>query len=316
MVPLPARPQPTVEAIYRVYEERQDSGYRPHLGASLIGTPCERALWYTLRWATRANHSGRLLRLFERGQQEEDRFVDALRAIGATVMTVDPATGKQWEFRDASGHFGGSADAVGHGLPEAPKTWALIEMKTHALKSFTDLAAKGVKLSKPLHWAQMQTYGYLGGIDRALYIAVCKNDDSLYTEWIHIDKDEGARLVAKAQRIVDAQRPLSRISSDPNWYQCKWCDHNAVCWGDSVPERTCRSCIFSTPVPNGQWHCEKHDKMLSLAEQKEGCSSHRYIPDFIKGEQTDGADDGSWIEYITVDGTVWRDVGPVEEVQA
>ena len=29
-----------------------DDGLRQHLGASLIGKPCERALWYTFRWTT------------------------------------------------------------------------------------------------------------------------------------------------------------------------------------------------------------------------------------------------------------------------
>ena len=29
-----------------------DDGLRQHLGASLIGKPCERALWYAFRWTT------------------------------------------------------------------------------------------------------------------------------------------------------------------------------------------------------------------------------------------------------------------------
>ena len=52
------------------YEEAQGDGFREHLGASLIGKSCERALWYDFHWATRSRHEGRILRLFETGQRE------------------------------------------------------------------------------------------------------------------------------------------------------------------------------------------------------------------------------------------------------
>lgn len=65
MVDLPEPPTPTLSAIYASYEARQGDGFRDHLGASLIGKSCARALWYDFRWATPARHTGRILRLFE-----------------------------------------------------------------------------------------------------------------------------------------------------------------------------------------------------------------------------------------------------------
>ncbi|MCA3652455.1 MAG: oxidoreductase, partial [Methylobacterium sp.] len=120
MVCLPIPPTPTVSAIYTAYEAAADHGFREHLGASLIGTECERAIWYGFRWTTRAKHSGRLLRLFDTGNLAEARFVADLRRIGVTVLDLDPATGRQWQLRDTGGHFGGSMDAVAIGFPEAP----------------------------------------------------------------------------------------------------------------------------------------------------------------------------------------------------
>ena len=310
MAPLPTRRQPTRDAIFAHYEARQDSGFRPHLGASIIGTNCERSLWYTFRWTSRARHTGRLLRLFERGQLEEIRFASAIRAIGATLMTVNPDTGQQWEFRDESGHFGGSADAVAIGLPEAPKSWAGVEMKTHADKSFQELAKKGVRDAKPLHYAQMTVYGHLGQLDRFLYLAVNKNDDDIYTEWVHIEPDEGRRLILKAHRIIKSPNPLSRIAHNETWHECRFCDHHNTCWNGSLPERHCRSCMHSTPIEDGQWHCAKHDSLLTVEAQRAGCPHHRYIPSLVAGEQTDAADDGAWIEYRKADGTSWRDSGP------
>ena len=46
MAELPEAPTPTLTAIYADYEARQGDGFRDHLGASIIGKSCARALWY------------------------------------------------------------------------------------------------------------------------------------------------------------------------------------------------------------------------------------------------------------------------------
>jgi hypothetical protein len=309
MAPLPEKQKLTVNAIYQAYEARQDNGYREHLGASLIGDACERSLWFSFRWATRARFTGRLLRLFQTGHLQEDRLVSDLRNIGVTVMSVDPDSGAQWRVRDESGHFGGSMDSVGVGFPEAPKAWHLIEYKTHNLKSFTALKKDGLQASKPRHHAQMMTYMHLAGLERGMYLAVCKDNDEIYQERLHADPAEGERLVAKAQRIINAPTPPSRIAQNADWYECRLCSHHAVCWESALPERHCRSCMHSSPVADGQWHCARFDRVLTLEEQKAGCADHRFVPALLAGEQTDGADDGAWIEYRMPDGAVWRDEG-------
>jgi hypothetical protein len=308
MAALPSPASPTVTAIYASYEAAADNGYRSHLGASLIGTECERAIWYTFRWATRARHTGRLLRLFDTGNLAESRFVADLRRIGVTVLDLDPATGCQWNLRDASGHFGGSMDAVAKGLPEAPTTWHVCEFKTHSAKSFAKLKADGVAASKPLHWAQMQAYMQLAGLDRAFYLAVCKDTDELYQERVHHDAEAGLRILAKAARIIGAVRPPARISQDPAWWQCRFCDHHAVCHAGAAPERHCRSCLHASPVQGGDWHCARHSAPLDRRDQEAGCAAHLYLPDFVAAEQVDAGED--WVSYRLPDGTEWRDGVP------
>jgi len=153
MAELPSITSPTRDAIFAAYEADAGDGFRAHLGASLIGKDCERALWFDFRWVTRAKHPGRLLRLFETGQLEEARLVQNLRRTGATVLEVDPDTGRQFRVQAQGGHFGGSLDGVAINLLEAPKTWHVLEFKTHSVKSFNDLLAKKVRESKPLHFA-------------------------------------------------------------------------------------------------------------------------------------------------------------------
>lgn len=305
MAPLPPPPSPTVAAIYAAYEASQGSGYREHLGASLIGNDCERALWYSFRWTTRARHTGRLLRLFDTGNLAEARFVADLRRIGVTVLDIDPASGRQWTVRAEGGHFGGSMDAVAIGLPEAPKTWHLVEFKTHSAKSFAALQKDGVQKSKPLHYAQMQVYMHLAGLERAFYLAVNKDDDALYQERIKPDAEFALRLLAKAERIINAPRPPAGISQDPAWWQCRFCDHHAACHEAAMPERHCRSCLHSSPAPGGEWICARHSHRLTRRDQENGCPAHLYIPDLVHGEQIDAGED--WVSYRLPDGSEWRD---------
>jgi hypothetical protein len=311
MVALPPPPAPTVAAIYGAYEAAADAGWRTHLGASLIGGECERALWYSFRWATRARHTGRLLRLFETGNLAEARFVADLRRIGVTVLDLDPATGRQWTLRDASGHFGGSMDAVAIGFPEAPKAWHVCEFKTHGAKSFARLKAEGVAASKPTHWAQMQAYMQLAGIERAFYLAVCKDTDELYQERVRHDPAAALRILAKAGRVVGAARPPARISEDPAWWQCRLCEHAAVCHEGAAVERHCRSCLHASPVEAGAWRCARHGVPLSRRDQEAGCAAHLYVPDLVRGEQLDAGED--WVSYRLPDGSEWRDGVPAAE---
>jgi hypothetical protein len=305
MAQLPPPPAPTVDAIYRAYEAKAEKGWREHLGASIIGGECERALWYTFRWATKAAHAGRLLRLFETGQMAEPRLIENLRAAGVTVLDKDPETGRQWAVSAIKGHFGGSMDAVALGLLEAPKTWHLLEFKTHNAKSFADLKKRGVAQSKPTHFAQMQIYMHLSNLERGFYLAVCKDTDELYGERVKPDDELALRLLAKAERIINAQRPPPKLSADPSYFICRFCDHAPVCHDGALPARNCRTCLHSTPVEDGKWSCARTELELTRSVQEAGCLLHLYIPDFVAGEQIDAGDD--WVGYRLPSGEEWRD---------
>lgn len=308
MAPLPQPVTPTVAAIYAAYEANAGDGYRDHLGASLIGGPCDRAIWYHWRWATRAEFTGRLLRLFDTGNHAEARFVSDLRRIGVKVMDVDPDTGRQWVVRDEFGHFGGSMDAVAQGFPEAPQAWHVCEFKTHGAKSYAALRKDGVEKSKPAHYAQMQAYMHLAAIERAFYLAVNKDTDDLYSERVHYDAAFALRLMARAERIIASATPPERISTDPAWHECKMCPHAAACHEAAMPERHCRSCMHATPERGGEWQCERHSHRLTTRQQRAGCAAHLLIPGFVPGKQVDAGDD--WVEYQMPDGSTWRDGVP------
>ena len=306
MAELPAITSLTREAIFAGYEADASDGFRSHLGASLIGKACERALWYDFRWTTKARFEGRVLRLFETGNREEERLVRNLRRTGATVLEVDPETGRQFRVQAHGGHFGGSLDGVALHLLEAPKAWHVLEFKTHSNKSFTDLVAKKVRESKPQHFAQMQIYMHLMGMNRAMYLAVNKDTDDLYVQRVEADVAYAEQLLEKARRIIFAPTPLPRISEEPSWYQCRLCDHADVCHGPRAAEVNCRTCLHSTPVEGG-WHCDRHQKPLSEVDQRTGCEQHLYLPPLVPAAQVDAGED--WVDYEFSGGVCWRDAG-------
>lgn len=279
-MPEPVHTHTTADAIIKWYEKQPDDP-RPHLGASEIGRPCDRALWYSFRWTTKKVFEGRMKRLFNRGFREEEHFINELRSIGIEVHEVDPETKQQFKFTAVDGHFGGSCDGVAKGLPEAPKTWAVLEFKTHNTKSFKDLISKRVEEAKPEHYAQMQVYMGLADLTRAMYLAVNKDDDTLYAEWIHFDKAVFDKLIARAEKIIRADEPPAGISTDPSWYQCKFCDHQDVCHGEIAAQKNCRTCVHATPAPEALWHCDSQKRSLSVSEQRIGCRAHLMLPPLV-----------------------------------
>lgn len=294
--------QPTIAAIYRWYEEQAKQAHRPHLGASVIGRPCDRSLWYLFRWCDSPSFDGRMLRLFQYGWDAEPRFVEELRAVGVTVLDVDPDSGKQWTFSALGGHFGCSLDGALVGLLERPEKWHVFEAKTSNAKNFAVLKKKGVQEAKPEHYAQMQVGMELSGMDRALYLVECKDNSELYTERVRANPSEAARLLDRAERIIYTEEPLTKISEDPSWYECKFCTFANICHHDKAPEVNCRTCAHATAERDGTWTCARWAKTLTVDEQRAGCDKHLFHPYLIAAESglvtrrvAEGGKD--WIKY-------------------
>lgn len=265
-----------MQAIDRNWQREEEP--RNYLGASVMGEECSRALWYGFRWAAQPLFPPRILRLFDRGNREEEVFAELLRQAGVEFYDRDPATNEQYVVTFKNKHLGGHADGVGRNLPDLePGVHFLGEWKTHNTTSFSDLVKKGVKESKPTHYAQMQLYMLRLDLHWALYGGVCKNDDHLHFELIGRDDAYAATLLERADTVVYSQIPLKRISSNPGWYKCKWCDFYNVCHKDTPMQVNCRTCQHVVPLINGEWWCGQHDKIVDKGEQLAGCQDHVQI---------------------------------------
>lgn len=284
---------PVAEAIERHYRDVQRPEDDERLRCSKLGEECERSLWYTYRWTTPLERfEGRIERLFQTGHREEERMIADLRAIGCDVIDRDPATGEQWRVTFAP-WLGGSADGKATGVPGAEKTEHLLECKTHNEKSFAAWKQKGVELSKPVHYAQMQLYMHGLGLTRALYIAHNKNTDEVDAERVKYDPLAAEKLLAKAERIAFAPTPLPKQES----YACKWCRHEKTCRYDDFARVNCRTCLHSELTRDGEWRCTAHGRALTIEEQRAGCKAHLYIPELVPGEQTDADEEAQTVTY-------------------
>ena len=175
-------------------------------------------------------------------------------------------------------HVSGSVDAIiDAGVPEAPKKPHVAEFKTHSLKSFNDVEKNGVEKAKRTHFIQMQVYMHGLGIDRALYVAVCKDDDRIYTERVRYDRDVAEKAIARGKRLALADEMPPPLSHDPSWYECKWCPAYGVCHeglGVTAPQ-SCRTCAHSTAKEDNTWRCEKHNADgIPLGFQRTGCADY------------------------------------------
>lgn len=274
---------------------------RPHMGCSQLGHPCDRWLWLSFRWAVQPKFPGRILRLFRRGQLEEATIVSDLRAIG-----MDVRTSRQQERVDFGAHVSGSIDAIiENGVPDAPRTRHIAEFKTHSKKSFDDLDKHGVEKSKPEHFVQMQLYMHGKKIDRALYVAVCKDNDFIYTERIRYDQEVAEKYIARGRRIALSDRMPEPISTDPSWYKCQHCDAHKFCHQTKTTEHVnCRTCAHSTAKEDSTWRCERHDgDDIPVEFQRAGCESHVLHPDLVPWQRKDGLDE--WTAVYVIEG---RDV--------
>lgn len=261
---------PTPSPITMLIDEhyaRQPQRFSSRLGASQIGEPCDRSLWYSFRHASEPVRSGQLNRICETGHWYEARIIGWLRAIGIQVEAPE----QQYEFTACSGHFVCKLDGAVLGVPEAPKTWHVLECK-HANRDKFVRVARGIEKNAPKWYCQAQVAMLLSGMDRCLFVVADKNEtwrtEDVYTERVRLDRAAAQALIDKAQAVIDATELPPRIADTPEARDCMFCDHRPVCHSGVLPRKSCRTCAFSDAADGGRWLCAVAASMRGLANNR------------------------------------------------
>lgn len=291
---------------------------RPYLGMSEIGRPCERALWYGFRWCSPPQWEAAVLKRFEDGHRGEDLQAERLRlVVGIELHTQDPRTSRQFGYHDLGGHLRGHMDGAIRGLLQAPATWHVWEHKQTDDKKQAALgkakAEHGEKAAlaawDAVYHAQAVLYMRFAGMSR--HYLTCASPGGRHTISVRTNADPQAAqaLLAKARRIITSQVPLARLSDRPDWYQCQWCPHHALCHqsaGPAVPQVTCRTCAHATPELDGEgrWSCARYGLDLPVEFQRRGaeCAQHVFIPALLPWPVADADEQAGSISYAGADG--------------
>ncbi len=246
---------------------------RSYMGVSLLGHHCPRYVWLTFRWAFKVQPLPRRVnRIFQRGHDEEPRFIAELNRIGVTVSE------SQNEIQFVDGHVKGHCDGIATGVLEAPKTPHLTEFKTMNEKAFREITkANSVKQSHPQYYVQVQLYMKGFKLKRYLFMSVNKNDESFYVERGKLNNDVIDFTLSKAHDLVYSNT-LPQTCYTKTFYKCRWCDAAGLCWIPGIePEKNCRTCFYSMPIKKGNWYCSRNDGVIPVEFQRKGCDSYRRL---------------------------------------
>ena len=209
---------------------------RAYVGASSIGSPCERRIQYDFMQTPHDEgwrFSARTLRIFQRGHMMESAA--ALWLVDAGFhLTQTGKDGQPLGFKVADGAFAGHADRVVTGGPlplEYPFIW---EHKALGAKSWNAISKHGRAKAKSEYADQVAVYqAYLGLTSPALFQATNADTMEVLLEFVPFDAVRAQAASDRAASIImdsraGAMRP--RCTDDPGFYACSDCPFKVRCW--------------------------------------------------------------------------------------
>jgi hypothetical protein len=213
--------------INKVLEDKEDEP-RAYIGASSIGNPCERAIWYGLNYPHEKEVSPKQKLTFEIGKKLESmikRFIFQSYDLDLYDMhlytNLNEGVCKKYPL------FKGNYDGVI--CVKSNNKQYILEIKTANDSSFNTFKNKGIRLWYPEYYDQVQSYMGMSGIHASILLAINKNTSDLHEEIIIFDEHRYKFLVQKAQRIGESLIEPPKINESPSYFKCKMCFYRKFC---------------------------------------------------------------------------------------
>jgi len=229
---------------------------RSYLGGSRLGVECLRQLafeWFAQQDLRRLYDSGqwppamqtskfpgRVIRRFLLGHLHEAETARWMRLAGFDLRT-EKADGGQFAFSILGEKIGGHFDGVVIGGPLAICYPLLWEHKIMNAKSWGKTRDKGVQEAHPVYYYQLQSYMAYSPkavgeqLEGALFQALNTDTSELISELVPFRPEDAQWASDRGVAVVTSRSPEEhpRITSDPNFWRCKFCDHRDQCWSES-----------------------------------------------------------------------------------
>lgn len=210
----------------KALEENYLEERREYIGASSIGNPCSRAIWYAFKGMVKKPLEAKQIRTFETGNYLEVMLKEKIKRAAIELddgRFLVPGRDRQLNI------FQGTPDAIIIINNEK----LILEIKTANDSSFNNFVKKGCKEWNPQYYSQVQAYmGFTDGKVAGAYILVLnKNTGVLHDEYLQFDEILYHELREKAKRISEATEAPERINKNPMFYLCSMCQYKEVCHG-------------------------------------------------------------------------------------
>lgn len=207
-----------------VYKPKQKK--REYIGASIIGHPCLRHIWYALK-GKKSEFSSSAYLIFEFGNLIERLVMHLLKMSELEIIAPAPIN-QMLELKSSNlSFFKGHAD----GLLIADSKKYILEIKSANNSQFNQCVKKGIKLWKELYYAQAQAYAHFAVSDGIIFIVVNKDNSKFHVEFIEKDDDYCNELEDKATQIFYSKDAPPKISGTPSYFTCKLCSYKNICHG-------------------------------------------------------------------------------------
>jgi hypothetical protein len=284
---------PTLEAAMKALEGKEGGrGHSRRVGGSSVGHDCLRRGWYSFRWTSPSTMTARGLLAVNDGHRGEIVLSDLLKAVPGVQLWTEDANnpGAQISFELVDGHFVGKLDGVILGILQAPKTAHVWEAKVVNQKKVDKLKKDVLKFGEKnaleqwdeVYFAQAQMYMHGMGLTRHYLTVASPGVREIISVRTEYQKNRAEMYLGRAESIVFSSGIPSRISKDPAFFGCKFCDHQAVCHSGAAPLTNCRTCTWAKPYPGGIWGCDLHEKELTFEDQQAACDRHEVREEFSK----------------------------------
>lgn len=237
MVAIPKVSDPTLDAMKIYYLATVVDEPRDYLGASIIGNPCPRQIWYDIHHYKKQPFSAETRWNFLDGHHVEKLIADRLRLVPGIELWTHDENGKQFERTAHNGRFKAHPDGIIRGLIQCPKTTSVWENKASGQKKFNEFQSfkqkfgdkEALKNWNESYWVQAQILMHLFEIDRhymTVALAGGREIDSCRTEYI---KDVAEKYLDRALKVLDAKEAPARISDKSDHFICRWCNFHDIC---------------------------------------------------------------------------------------
>lgn len=253
MATIPQHGDPTLEAMLKAIADNKTFEQRNYLGASEVGDPCPRKLWYNYNnypkakseWAAVGSMAA------DSGYYAEDKTAERLRLLPFIELHTHMENGDQygWEREiplesGETGKMAGHFDGLIRGLIQAPKAIHIWEHKDKDQAKFVNFQTtkakygekKALKEWDETYYGQAQMNMHMARLDGVQidrhYLTVsyagARKYDSCRTEY---NAPYAERMYDRAVKILNAAHEPKKISEKSDYYLCRFCDFREECHG-------------------------------------------------------------------------------------